>query len=365
MFFSINQTTLLNNHTLTSKTISIGFLSYIFVGHSVAAIVATFLPHGPATPTNPAWNQTAYRDVPWWFEDKNPDWNGQTPGAADAYDISPVWAARLNKNNSAGYEAAIINTPAFPHLGSPATNPYGVVGGAFGTSADSVTWGNDVKWNFTLSYSWNNGAPTASWRFQNGTTIHNASAALGSRIIDFVEGDITRPLTAGGQPNPYREPHAFNDMMMRFGTVGTTKPGTMNRVTVENMALAVDGAAAQAIEYYDLSGNLVKTLTTKWEFVSGGDTTSNPRQVQFLVMDNILPGHKSSLTLTGELTFAWSGSAADVSNSGLIFEAKLGDLDFFPSAKSSISVPEPSNMFLGSIGLLASLWRKRTSKKMI
>jgi len=57
---------------------------------SAGTITAAYLPHGPANPTNPAWGQTSYRDIPWWFHDDNSVWATGTPGAADAYDISAV-----------------------------------------------------------------------------------------------------------------------------------------------------------------------------------------------------------------------------------------------------------------------------------
>jgi hypothetical protein len=154
------------------------------ISYGQSSLVATYLPHGPADPPNPAWAPTTYRDIPWWFEDTNPYWeNNSLPnGAADAYDVSVVYAARLNRNNATGYEAAMINMPGA--VGSY----YGAPGGAFGSPANSIVWGNTVTWSFSFIYDWSNGNPEAFMTFQNGATTHTASAALGSRVLDFVEG---------------------------------------------------------------------------------------------------------------------------------------------------------------------------------
>ncbi len=334
----------------------------VFANTSSAAITGVYLPHGPATPANPAWAPTAYRDIPWWFTDTNPEWGSATPGAADAYDISAVWAARLNRNNISGYEAAIINTPAYPHL-LGGGNPYGSPGGVISPSLDNVTWGNNQKWSFSLTYAWNAGAPTAGISFTSGSTTHATTVNLGSRVIDFVEGDVARPLTAGGQPNPYREPHQLNDMMMRFATIGTygaTPAVTMTSLTVANLTASINGGAAQNLNYNDQGGVLQTGITTRWDHVSGGDANTNPRKVEFLVFNNILPDHTASLNLTGEITFAWTGAAASIAQSGLMFEAKLGDLDYFPAAFPNAVVPEVHSSLLGMLSLtLLGLRRRR------
>ncbi len=129
-------------------TVSVSLLFSTIVAE--ATIIATYMPHGPADPPNPAWAPTSYRDIPWWFNDENPYWaaNNLSPGPADAYDTAMAFAARLNRNNASGYEAAAINTPNYPHLGS---NPYGPPGGAFGSPATNIVWGNAVVWDFVLS----------------------------------------------------------------------------------------------------------------------------------------------------------------------------------------------------------------------
>lgn len=204
--------------------------AHVSLGQS--SLVATYLPHGPADPPNPAWTPTAYRDIPWWFEDTNPYWadNNLPNGAADAYDISVVYAARLNRNNATGYEASLINMPGA--VGSY----YGSPGGSFGTAANSVVWGNAVTWSFSFVYDWANGNPQAYMTFQSGSTIHTTSAALGSRVLDFVKGT-----------GPFLESHVLGDMMMRFatvGTYGTTPAFTHSSLTVTPMPAAFAPNAA-------------------------------------------------------------------------------------------------------------------------
>jgi hypothetical protein len=191
---------------------------------------------------------------------------------------------------------------------------------------------------------------------------------LGSRVIDFVEGNVARPLTSTGATNPYREPHVLSDLLLRFGTVDSGTGATMNSVTVGNIALSVDGGAAESVNYQDLDGNLQHSLTTRWDYVAGGDSATNPRKIEFLLLDDVLPGHTKDFSLTGELTFAWTGNASSISGSGLIFEAKMGDLDFFsgahsfaviPNSSSFDLIPEPSGTLLLGIGFLTCLRRKR------
>ncbi len=219
-----------------------------------------------------------------------------------------------------------------------------------------------------MEYRWSNGEPTATWTFQNGSTTTTASAALGSRVIDFVEGNVARPLTSTGAPNPYREPHVLSDLLLRFGTVDSGTGATMNSVTVGEIALSVDGGAAESINYVDVEGNLQHPLTTRWDYVAGGTSATNPRKIEFLLLDDVLPGHTKDFSMTGELTFAWTGSASSIAGSGLIFEAKMGDLDFFPGAQSFAVIPnsssfnlipEPSGTLLLGIGFLTCLRRKR------
>jgi len=311
---------------------------------SSATITGTLLPAGPATPSNPAWGATAYRDIPWWFTDSS--------GAADAFDISAIWATRFNKNNTGGYEAAIINTPA------PTGSAYGAAGGAFGTAAD-VTWGR-ATWNFTLNYSWNNGAPTGSLTYQNGaTTATTGNVSLGSRVIDFVQGNVTRPLTGTGTANPFTESHNLNDMLMRFATINTDGTATqMDSITVGNMAVSVDGGAYQGLNYYDANGSAQTAIITEWNAANGINATTNPRQIQFLYFDNILPSYQSSLTVTGQLAFDYTGST-NIAGSGLMFEVKLGDLNYFPGAEPFAVVPEPASAGLGALGLLLIARRRR------
>ncbi len=318
---------------------------------ATAQIVGTYLPHGPASPSNPAWSPSTYRDIPWWFSDSN--------GASDAYDVSAIYAARLNKNNTGGYEAAIINTPNF----GTTANPYGAAGGAFGTAAD-VTWGNGNTWDFALTYAWNNGAPVSTLTFERGGTTRTASANLGSRVIDFVEGNVARPLTASGAANPYREPHQLNDLLLRFATIdthGVPAAFTMDSVKVENMYASIDGGASQALLYNDGSGALKSSLETIWVHEPGGDSTSNPREVDLLLFNDLLPSHQSSLNLTGQLTFAWTGTTSSIAGSGLIFEAKLGDMNFYTGAEPFAikPIPEPSAVLLGLAGVLPLLRRRR------
>lgn len=317
-----------------------------------AQIVGTYLPHGPASPSTSAWNPSAYRDIPWWFSDSN--------GASDAYDVSAIYAARLNKNNSGGYEAGIINTPNFG-----TNNPYGSAGGAFGTSAD-VTWGNGNTWNFAMTYAWNNGAPVSTLTFERGGTTRTATANLGSRVIDFVEGNVARPTTAGGAANPYREPHQLSDVLLRFATIdthGVAPAFTRDSVKVENMYASINGGASQALLYNDGSGNLKSSLENVWVHEPGGDANSNPREVELLLFNDLLPDHQSSLNLTGQLTFAWNstdGTASSISGSGLMFEAKLGDMNFYSGAEPFAvkPIPEPSALLLGLAGVLLLLRRR-------
>lgn len=322
----------------------VALLGATAISYGQSSLVATYLPHGPADPPNPAWGPTAYRDIPWWFEDSNPYWadNNLPNGAADAYDVSVVYAARLNRNNSTGYEASLINMPGA--VGSH----YGAPGGAFGSSANSVVWGNAVTWSFSFIYDWANGDPQAYMTFQNGSTVHSASAALGSRILDFVNGT-----------GPYLETHILSDMMMRFATIGTygTTPGfTHSSLTVSDLSLRVNNGPAQDIVYY--TDNVEQSsLTTAWNHVPGGTSETNPRQVEFLLLNDVIPGHESRVEMTGNLSFAWTGNANSISTSGLMFEMKFGDLDFFPDAE--IQIPEPSVPLLGACGVLLLLTRRR------
>ncbi|MBC7979754.1 MAG: hypothetical protein H7Y36_04235 [Armatimonadetes bacterium] len=318
-----------------------------------AAINAVYLPHGPANPSNAAWNPTpgtardSYRDIPWWFEDNNPaSASNGIPGAADAYDISVVYAARLNKINASGYEAAIIDTPA------PIGSHYGTPGGTYGTAANSVTWGNNTIWNFTLVYDWNNGSPTASSRYQSGATVHLASATLGNRVTDFVNGT-----------GPYKEQHVLSDVLMRFATIGAygaSPQVTRSSLTVGNLSASVGSGPTQPINF-EKDNQTVNSLTTTWQHVPGGTDITNPRQVEFLVIDNLIPNHQTRLEVTGTLAFSWDGSASAIAGSGLIYELKLGDLDYFPGAVAFVPVPEPKTALLGAFGLLALL-RRRNSR---
>jgi hypothetical protein len=309
-------------------------------------LVATYLPHGPADPPNPAWTPTAYRDIPWWFEDTNPYWadNSLPNGPADAYDVSAVFAARLNRNNATGYEAAIINMPGA--VGSY----YGSPGGAYGTPANSIVWGNSVTWSFSFIYDWANGDPQAYMTFQNGATTHTASAALGSRVLDFVDGT-----------GPFLETHILSDMMMRFATVGTygDTPGfTHSSLTVSDLTLSVDNGPAQDIIYYSDSVEQ-SSITTAWDHITGGTSETNPRQVEFLLLNDVIPGHKTRVEMTGNLSFAWTGNANSIATSGLMFEMKLGDLDFFPDAEEFSQIPETSVSALGALGALLLVSRRR------
>lgn len=318
---------------------------------SKASIVATYMPHGPADPPNSAWNQTAYRDIPWWFNDENPYWanNGLNPGPADAYDTAMAFAARLNRNNATGYEAAIINTPNYTHLG---TNPYGSPGGAYGTAANNITWGNAVVWNFVLSYSWNAGNPTATMTFTNGATVHVASANLGNRIQDFVNGT-----------GPHLESHRLSDVLFRVATVGTysaTPNYTMNSVTVSNLYLQVGEDAPQSVGHYNGTDlNLQNQWNVQWNWESGADANSNPREIEFLYLKNVLPNHEIDLEIGGEIAFAWSGNAGSISTSGLMFEAKLGQYDVFPDAEIVTVIPEPQVLGCVALSVLGIACRRR------
>lgn len=310
-------------------------------------LVATYLPHGPADPPNPAWAPTAYRDIPWWFEDTNPYWadNNLPNGAADAYDVSALFAARLNRNNASGYEAAIINLPG-------ATGSYyGAPGGAFGSPANSIVWGNSTTWSFSMVYDWLGGSPVATMMFANGTTVHTASANLGSRMIDFVNGT-----------GPFLEPHNLGDLMFRFatiGTYGTTPAFTHASLTVSDMALSINSGPPKSIVYF--SDGVEKTsIKTSWDHVPGGTSETNPRKVEFLVMNDVIPGHENRVEVTGNLTFAWLGNVNSISSSGVMFEMKMGDLDFFPPAEEFSQVPEPTlSVLIGLGGILFVLRRCR------
>jgi len=303
-----------------------------------ADITAQFLPSGPADPAHPNWTQP-YRDIPWWFGDVN--------GPSDAYDISAIMAARLNKNNTGGYEGAVINTPAFNN--SPVQAPYGSPGGNFGTSADNITWGNNVTWQFKFNYAWNSGAPTMTMDFTNGVTTKTASAALGSRVIDFVEGNVAKPLTDGGLANPYKEPHELNDLLLRIATIGGNGTKfTMDKVSIDKLFAKVDGGSNEAIKYVDGNGVTQTKLDTIWEW----NISPSSRTIDFLFLDNLLPSHTSSLELTGELTFAWTGDVSAISGSGVMFEAKMGDLNLY-------AAPEISNAAIGLLGLLGIFRRRR------
>ena len=328
--------------TLTPILASLGLLCPQSAS-AASTLTAAYLPAGPASPTNPpAWTNAAYRDVPWWFAD--------SAGASDAYDISTIWAARFNKNGTGGYEAALINTPA------PTGSAYGAGGGAFGPQKD-VTW-NKLTWNFTLNYSWNNGAPTGSLTYQNDTTvISTGTVSLGSRVIDFIEGNTVRPLTGTGSNNPYTESHSLNDVLLRFATTNTSTSGK-NSLTVGNMTAQVDGGEIKNINYLDSNGTLQTSIKTEWDSANGPVAT-NPRQIQFLYLDNLLPSHQSSLTLTGQLAFDYTVSPSDISGSGLMFEVKMGDLNYFSAAKPYAIIPEPVSAVLGAMGLLLIGRRKR------
>ncbi len=347
-------------------SIALALLTYGTAAYS-QTISATFLPHGPADPLGSVWTKPAYRDIPWWFHDDNSYWadNNLTPGASDAYDIAVVYAARLNKNNVAGYEAAIINTPAYTHGNYNNSNPYGSPGGAItgngSNSADNVTWGNGTVWDFALVYDWNNANPFASMTFTNGTTTHTTYANLGSQVKDFVDGT-----------GPYLEQHALNDVMMRFATIGNydaTPKFTKSAVTVTNLRAGLNGDPSKLIEYKDENGVIQSSLTTEWNHVAGGTAETNPRQVEFLVINNLLNSHTDRLDLTGQFSFAWNGNANNISGSGVMVEFKLGDLDFFPDATPDIPdpdswgepVPEPTALVLVLAGFawMATRHRRR------
>lgn len=259
------------------------------------------------------------------------------PGPADAYDTAVVYAARLNRNNATGYEAAIINTPNYTHIGS---NPYGSPGGAYGTAANDIVWGKGNTWDFSMVYDWNNGSPIASMTFTSGQTTHTASASLGARISDFINGT-----------GPHLETHELRDVLFRFATVGTYSetPGyTMNSVTVDNLYSKVDNNAIASIGYFNgVDQQLQTELETRWDWASGQTSATNPRNVEFLYLPNIIPDHLGRFEIGGTLTFDWEGNVGSIPQSGVIFEAKLGQYDFFPTSEPFAVVPE-----LGSVSLV-------------
>ncbi len=307
-------------------------------------VIADYLPHGTPDPPNPFWSPTTHRDIPWWFSNDD--------GPSDAYDISAVWAARLNRNNAAGYEAAIINTPGFTHLGG--ANPYGTPGGAFGTSADNITWGNNVKWGFSVIYDWNNASPTASFVLQSGNTTHTATANLGDRILDFVNGT-----------GPYLEPHILSDVIIRLATIGNYNDPptfTMAAVGVDNLRARIDSDPWQNIRYFNgVDPDPRSDLAVSWAHVPGGTSTTNPRRTEFLYLEDFLPNHEVRFEMQGELWFAWEGTVTSIPQSGVMFEVKLGDMNVFPGAEEFIIIPEPTSAAL--LGLTALFFGFRRSRR--
>lgn len=137
-------------------------------------------------------------------------------------------------------------------------------------------------------------------KFTNGSgTVYQAGADLGLRITDFVEGT-----------GPYLEKHVLSDVMMRFATGGayttdgSTPAFTRSSLTVSDLKASINGGPAQTIEY-SRNGTMTDSLTTTWQHVAGGNATTNPRQVEFLVIDILLSSHKDSLEMTGTLKFSW------------------------------------------------------------
>ncbi len=191
-------------------------------------------------------------------------------------------------------------------------------------------------------------------RFTSGATVHIASANLGVRIQDFVNGT-----------GPHLESHRLSDVLFRVATVGnysSTPNYTMNSVTVSNLYLQVGDDSPQVIGFYNGSNpNLQTDWNVQWNWAAGTDANTNPREVELLYLRDVLPNHEIDLEIGGQLAFAWTGNASSIPVSGVIFEAKLGEYDVFPDADPIAVIPEPK--FFGFLAIsIAGLAcrRKRT-----
>jgi hypothetical protein len=288
-----------------------------------AQITATYLPPGAATPTYPFWS-LPHRDIPWWFGDNN--------GPSDAYDVSVQWAARYNAGGTAGYEAGIIS-PASP-LGNQ---------GIYSSNQDR-TWTSGTAYPFTISYAWTGATtagPGAASLTINGATSTANTGYVTDRVAAFV--NATQP-AQGAATGPYRETHQQRDLLLRLGTI-VPGSGTVS-ITLANLQIAINGGTPQNISYQN--GGTQTSLTVT------GTAGDSLRSIGFLFLDDVFANYTDDFVLTGDLTYTLSGGGA-ANGSGLLFEAKLGDLNFNP-------VPEPTTY--AAVGLSAALlgascWRPR------
>jgi hypothetical protein len=300
------------------RVISLGLSAVVLALVTVMSVMAAptpalWLPPGAAQPARPNWS-AAHRDIPWWFYDIN--------GASDAFDVSVLWASKINQGGTAGdFEIGIISPPApvgnggtVPHLVGPDDLRWWPAGtpNTAGTHTTPV-------WNFVLTYDWDpaansgNGAAIAGMAFTQGSNpTKKASADVTTRVLNFVNGT-----------GPYTEPHAQTDILLRLAAAGVNATYTDSGVSLSNLTLSVDGGPAEnlAINY--------PTPSNSASVQAGNDT--NFRQVGLVFLDNVMPGHTSDFTITGDLTFnytrATNGNPPNGAN--MMFEVKIGDLDLY------------------------------------
>jgi hypothetical protein len=275
------------------------------------------LPGGPAAPARPFWS-AVQRDIPWWFADAS--------GPSDAYDVSVIFATKLNSGGTGGdYEMAIISLP------SPLGNQ-----GVIGTTSDLRWWpaatpntaGTFITapWDFTMSYDWNPagnsgaGQATATMQLVQGGIVKTASADVTQRVLAFVNGGDP---DGAGPYVPYTEPHRQSDLLFRLASnKPSTTYGDMN-VAVSNLALSVAGGAPEPIVVRDPAPSSAYT-------VAGSDDPAL-RQVGFIFLDDVLGDHTSDFTVTGSLVFGYNrlNNGAPPSGANMMLEVKVGDLDVY------------------------------------
>ena len=275
------------------------------------------LPGGPAIPARPFWS-AAHRDIPWWFAD--------TAGPSDAYDISVIYATKINSGgNAADYEMAIISPP----------NPLGSQG-VFGTTSDLRWWPAGAPttagtfttsaWAFEYSYTWDEtmGTAVATMTLSQGATVRTATANVTQRVLAFVNGGDPDD---GGPWAAYAEPHTQRDLLLRLAVAspGTTFSNTS--VSLSNLRLTIDGGAPAPLVFNNPGPTDALTV----------QATDDPayRQVGFIFADDVLTDHTTDFTLRGDLNFGYTrlNAGGPPSGANVMFELKVGDLEQFESAR--------------------------------
>jgi hypothetical protein len=265
-------------------------------------------------PSRPFW-AAAHRDIPWWFAD--------AAGPSDAYDISVMYATKINSGGTGGdYEMALITPP----------NPLGNQG-VFGTTSDLRWWpaGTPASagtftspvWDFTFGYVWNeaNATAQATMTLVQGTTVRTATADVTQRVVAFVTGGD--PDGAGPWAS-YAEPHAQRDMLLRLAVASPNSTFSNTAVSLSDLMLTIGGGAPFPLSFNNPGPTNALT-------VQAADDPAY-RQVGFVFADNVLTDHTTDFSLSGRMSFGYTRLTAGgpPTGSNVMFELKIGDLNLYP-----------------------------------